>query len=281
MIRALAPHAICPPRSAPSPLIVEIPHAGLALDAEALATLVAPASSIARDADTFVDELYEDAPDEGATVLRATVSRYLVDLNRAEHDVDALSVRGAPDGPRAPRGVLWRVTSDGGPVLAHPLDRSELERRLDLYYRPYHAALAALVEEARQRFGYAVVLAAHSMPSIARSAGERAIPRADVVPGTRGRTSAATALIDALDGCLRAEGVSVAHDEPYKGGFTTQHYGRPSHGVHVIQVELARRLYMDEATLRRGPGFEATRALCRRMVATLSRFVPSRAAGAR
>lgn len=253
---------------------MEVPHAGLALDAEALATLVAPACSIARDADAFVDELYADAPDEGATLLCAGVSRYLVDLNRAESDVDSLSVHGAPDGQRAPRGLIWRVTSDGGPVLAHPLPRAELTRRLDLYYRPYHAALAELIEEKRRRFGYAIVLAAHSMPSTGRAPGERATARADVVPGTRGRTSASGALIDAVDRRLRSAGVTVAHDEPYKGGFTTQHYGRPSLGVHVIQVELARRLYMSEPTVTRGAGFAATRALCRELVATLASLAP-------
>jgi N-formylglutamate amidohydrolase len=86
--------------------------------------------------------------------------------------------------------------------------------------------------------------------------------RADVVPGTRGRTSAAAAFIDCVDSHARKAGLSVAHDDPYQGGYTTQHYGRPGADVHVVQVELARRLYMDEATLAKNAGFDRMRAWC-------------------
>jgi N-formylglutamate deformylase len=90
-----------------------------------------------------------------------------------------------------------------------------------------------------------------------------------VVPGTRGRKRAAGPLIDAVESHALARGWSVRHDEPYAGGFTTQHYGRPSEGVHVVQVELSRRLYMNEATLRLSDGFDAVRIWCRDLVATL------------
>ena len=116
-----------------------------------------------------------------------------------------------------------------------------------------------------------MILAAHSMPSVARLAhGDAGQVRADVVPGTRGRTSAAPKYIDAVDAHARARGWSVAHDDPYKGGFTTQHYGRPRDHVHVVQVELARRLYMDEGTYRPIPGaFDDVRAWCRALVRRL------------
>jgi N-formylglutamate deformylase len=253
-----------------TPVLVEIPHAGLAIPADVLAQIDVPAASLARDADLYVHQLYADAPLEGATLLCGAFSRYVVDLNRAEDDVDAESVEGGPSGARAPRGVIWRVSGDGGRVFAAPLPRAELERRLAAYHRPYHTELGRIVGRKLSRFGVAVVLAAHSMPSHARwSSGEIGPARADVVPGTRGRTTADSRLIDAVEGHARAAGWSVRHDEPYRGGFTTTHYGRPRERVHAIQVELARRQYMDEERLIPHTRFPEVRAWCRALVAKL------------
>jgi N-formylglutamate amidohydrolase len=260
------------PDRAETPVVVEIPHAGLHVPSHCLAQIVAPALSLGRDADLFVDSLYEDAPAEGATLLVGHVSRFVIDLNRAEADVDAECVEGAPAVPRTARGIIWRLSSDGATVLARPLTRAEFEDRVATCYRPYHEALAAALGRKREKFGYAVLLAAHSMPSIGRSAhGDRDVVRADIVPGTQGRTSAAASLIDAVDAHARREGWTVRHDEPYRGGYATQHYGRPEARVHAIQVELARRLYMDERTLRRGPEFARVRAWCRALVAKLGK----------
>lgn len=265
------PFSIVSPRTVrPSPVIVEIPHAGLAVPATCLATLAIPASSIGRDADLYVDELYADAPLEGATMLVAHMSRYVVDLNRAEDDVDSDAVEGGRPGGRSSRGVVWRLSSDGARVLTRKLTQIELEERLAAVYRPYHRALSTLIEERRREFGFVVVLAAHSMPSTGRAGhGDPSQRRADVVPGTRGRTSAAASLIDAVERHALATGLSVRHDDPYRGGHTTQHYGRPHDGVHVVQVELARRLYMNETTLARSAELGRTRAFCRALVATL------------
>jgi N-formylglutamate amidohydrolase len=264
-----------PDPDAETPLAVEIPHAGLFVDGPTLARLAAPARAIGRDADLYVDELYADAPSRGATLLTANVSRYVCDLNRGEADVDAESVEGAPAHARATRGIIWRLTSDGARVLDAPVPRAELERRLDTYYRPYHRALAALLERKRKRFGFAILLAAHSMPSTGRAGhGDPHAKRADVVPGTRGRTSAAACFIDAVDAHARAGGLSVAHDNPYQGGYTTQHYGRPDKTIHVVQVELARRLYMDEPTLAKHAGFEALRAWAAGLVTALGKIRP-------
>jgi N-formylglutamate amidohydrolase len=263
-------HVHEPAPSLETPLVVEIPHAGLHVPAPLSPTLLAPVRALARDADLYVDELYGEATLEGATMLAANVSRYVIDLNRAEDDVDGETVDGAPFGPVRPRGLVWRVTTENERCLGRPLSRRELVERLDEVHRPYHRALRALVERKKARFGVAVILAAHSMPSVGRSAhGDAGTPRADVVPGTQGRTSAHGKLIDAVDAHARRAGLSVQHDEPYRGGFTTQHYGRPRDGVHVVQVELARRLYMDEGTLRKSERFDGTRSFCRGLVAEL------------
>jgi N-formylglutamate amidohydrolase len=270
---ALSGTANAPPDS---PLVVEIPHAGVYVDPASLANMVARAASIARDADLHVDALYAGAAALGAHVLASRVSRYVVDLNRAEQDVDPGAVVGAPRDTRATRGLVWRLTSDGDEVLARPISRAELERRLEWLYRPYHARLADLIAAKRQRFGFAIVLAAHSMPSVGRAGHpDHSRARADVVPGTRGRTSAAGSVIDVVDRVAAAHGLTVAHDDPYKGGFTTQHYGQPRSGVHVVQVEVARRLYMDEATLAVDPPrFARLRRFCDDLVAALASARP-------
>jgi N-formylglutamate amidohydrolase len=270
-----SPFTVIEPSAGETPLIVEIPHAGLSVDARALAYLIAPARSVGRDADLYVDELYADAPLAGATTLVSHVSRYVCDLNRSELDLDPEAVQGAPAEARATRGLIWRLTSEGARTLDGPIPRAELERRLEHCYRPYHRALSGLIERKRERFGFAVVLAAHSMPSVARSStGDARIVRADVVPGTRGRTSAAAALINCVDNAAKRAGFSVAHDDPYQGGFTTQHYGRPRDRVHVVQVELARRLYMAEANLTKSDDFGRIRAWCTDVVRALGSTRP-------
>ncbi len=292
-----APFELLEPTGPETPVIVEVPHAGLDVPAPFLEPLAAPARALGRDADLHVDALYEDAPAEGASLIVARTSRYVVDLNRAEGDVDADAVEGGRSDVRMQHGLVWRTTSDGEPALARRLRPDELEERLELVWRPYHRLLASVIARKRERFGVAVVLAAHSMPSVERfgprdGPGGRAsargsvgphLPnldestrrqgetrtRADVVPGTRGRRSADARFIDAVEEHAAARGWSVRHDDPYAGGFTTQHYGHPAGGVHVVQVELARRLYLDEVALRPSSNFASTRAWCRELVARL------------
>lgn len=261
-----------------TPVIVEVPHAGLDVAAPFLEPLAAPARSIARDADLYVDALYADAAAMGATMLVARASRYVIDSNRSEVDVDGEVVEGGRPDIRLHHGLVWRTTSDGERALSRRLSPAELRERLENVWRPYHRALAELVERKRERFGVAVILAAHSMPSSDRTSrtginggASHEVPdrRADVVPGTRGRRSAATHFIDAVETHARRHGWSVRHDDPYAGGYTTQHYGRPGERVHAVQVELARRLYLDETSLRPLPTFDAVRAWCRGLVGAL------------
>jgi N-formylglutamate deformylase len=258
------------PDGAETPVVVEVPHAGLYVDPPALGTLVAPARALGRDADLYVDELYADAPAEGASLLVAHASRYVCDLNRAEDDVDGQAVEGVR-GRSVPHGLVWVKTTDQEPALNRPLPRSELIRRLETIYRPYHETLVRLLERKRARFGWAVLLSAHSMPSRGRASGHASeTNRADIVPGSRGRSTAAAPVIDAADQLARQRGWTVAHDQPYRGGYAVGRHGRPAEGLHAVQVEIARRLYMDESNLTKEPeGFEAMRTYCRSLVAHL------------
>lgn len=252
-------------------MVVEVPHAGLLVDSECLSTMLVGARALARDADLFVDELVADVGDVGATTLVAQTSRYFVDLNRRDDEFDRHAVEGA-HGYDAPHGLIWHRATDGERALTAPLPRHELERRLDLIYRPYHATLRALLDDRRRRFGGVILVCAHSMPSVGLSfATGREVARADVVPSTRGRTTAAAQVIELVDRHARSLGLSVRHDDPYRGGYSTQHYGAPAQGVHAVQIELARRLYMDESTLRRSPdGMMAVRRFYRDLIRQLS-----------
>jgi N-formylglutamate amidohydrolase len=261
------------PLGRPAPLVVEIPHAGTEVPEDIADSLLVDPRDVRRDADLYVDELFRSAPAHGAVYLAARISRYVVDLNRFEHDVDATVVPALPSARmQMPRGLIWRETTDGRPVLKRPLTPAELEARLDRYYRPYHAALASEIQALRARHGYVVVLSAHSMPSVARPApGEPAQRRADVVPGSRGRTTAAARVIDTVETHFRAAGLSVRHDDPYRGGATTVRWGQPYDGIHAVQLELNRALYMDEAAcLPRRDAFRWLTSLCDALVERLA-----------
>lgn len=254
------------------PLIVEVPHAGLVIpEAFAIDADIDPRA----DADLYVDALCEDAPAYGATKLVAHLSRWVVDLNRGADDIDPAVFEPSRALSASPRGAVWRVTMNGRPLIRRRTTVTEIAARIDAFHRPYHAALDAEVERLRSAHGHVVVLAAHSMPSaVRRSRGDSRPPRADVVPGTRGRTTASPTVIDAIDRVLRAEGLSVLHDDPYRGGHTTARLGDPSRGVHVVQLELNRALYMNERTFEIDEaGFRRVRAMLGRLFAELAELV--------
>lgn len=263
------PFDVWEPSHGETPVVVEVPHAGLQMDPASMAFSRAPVQALARDADLFVDELAQDAPDEGASLIVSRMSRYEVDLNRDPDETDYLAVEGAA-GESKPWGVLWRSTTGGDPALDGPVRTIELERRLALTYWPYHQALDAMVQRKLRRFGVVVLLSLHSMPSdpLQDVASRRRLP--DVVIGTQRKTTASPGLVAEVERLARAQGWSVGHDDPYAGGATTRRHGQPEQGRHAIQLELARRLYMNERTcVQKAHEFAAIRALCRRLVARL------------
>lgn len=276
MVLAPDEHAfrLIPPRGREVPIVVEVPHAGLDVPLDDGAEMDFTPADVLRDADAWVDALWQDAPSHGATALVANISRYVVDLNRDEDDVDALTVAGIARRATQPRGVIWRETGDGRPLLRAPLSRDAYARRIARYYTPYHAALASTMRALHARHGRVLLLAAHSMPSSSRlGVGAR---RASVVPGTRGRTTAHGALIDAVASHFSAAGLSVRHDEPYRGGATTARWGLPQRGFHAIQIELNRALYMDEATVSpRDAQLAWLRARCAELLPRLATLLDS------
>ncbi|MDB4974127.1 MAG: N-formylglutamate deformylase [Myxococcaceae bacterium] len=268
------------PEHGRTPVLVEVPHAGLSIPEPLAGEILVSEEVRKRDADLYVDELFALSPDAGAALLSARISRYVADLNRAPDDVElgaldeGVPARLAhPTQPRQPRGVVWRVTTDGRPVLRTPLDAAALRQRIELYHSPYHARLRDELEHTRQRFGYVILVAGHSMPSAVRRGTREIERRADIVPGSLGRTSADPRIIDLVERHFRAAGLSVRHDEPYRGGFTTAHYGRPAQGQHAIQIEINRALYMDELTcLRKPDNMASLQALLKDLVVRLGQL---------
>jgi len=238
------------PKTTATPVLVEVPHSGLQVPPDVEPEIEATPLAVLRDSDIYVDQLYERAPDQGATLLVSRVSRYVVDLNRGPDEVDSAAVPRHPNARHIPaRGVVWRARTDGTPLLRAPLTIDQFAKRIELYYKPYHQKLREVAARMREEHGHVVILAAHSMPSAGRRVfGGREVRRADIVPGTRGRSTADGRIIDLVDAHFRGAGLSVKHDDPYRGGWTTSSYGAPKRGQHAIQIELNRALYVNEQT---------------------------------
>ena len=236
------------PESTATPVLVEVPHSGLQVPHELESEMEATPTAVLRDSDIYVDKLYERAPEQGATLLVSRVSRYVVDLNRGPEEVDSAAVPRHPKARHIPaRGVVWRARTDGTPLLRSPLTVEQFDRRIEHYYDPYHQALRDVAARLQREHGHVAILAAHSMPSAGRRTfGGRHVRRADVVPGTRGRSTADGRIIDLIDTHFREAGLSVKHDDPYRGGWTTGSYGAPKRRQHAVQIELNRALYVDE-----------------------------------
>jgi len=263
------------PERGATAVMVEVPHAGLAVPDAVREQLRAGQDDIERDADIYVDKLCADVVGVGATLLSAHVSRYVVDLNRAPDDVDRETVPDHPS-PKAmqPRGVVWRMTTTGAPALTRPLTGDELGARLASFHTPYHLTLEQELDRLRQRFGFVILVAAHSMPSMGRAShGDSGSRRADIVPGTRGRSTADARVIDEVDVHFRAAGLTVRHDDPYRGGYTTGHYGEPRANIHAVQIEINRALYVNEATGQPHDGhFQRLQKLLTELVERLGRL---------
>lgn len=231
-----------------SPVVLSVPHAGLLIPAQDTPLLAVAGKGLLRDADLYVDRLVQGVPAFGVDVVVAQVSRYVLDVNRAPDDVDR-EVCPDIERPARPsaRGLCWRTNTDGAALMVRPLTRPELLSRVQRIHEPYHDLLAELLRERRRRFGYAILLDMHSMPSLGRPGHtDSGVRRADIVPGDLRGTSCSPLLSQLVADHFTAAGLSVRANDPYMGGYVTKHHGRPARGMHALQIELNRDLYMDE-----------------------------------
>lgn len=260
---------ISPPEVTPVPLVVTVPHAGQRLTPEMTTTLRVPSVHLRQLEDPWVDRLLASVPAHGGWLVATHWARAVADVNRA---ADEFAFTGTLAGWRATGkariglGVVPTRLA-GAPIYAKPLAPAAVEARVALAHAPYHAALARTVAELHARFGEVFVIDGHSMPDNAQSG---AVPLADVVLGDRWGRAADTAWTTAVEQALGAEGLVTTRNRPYAGGYITRRYGRPEEGVHVVQVEFRRGLYMDEARFAPLSTFDDFRRRLSRVIAKLA-----------
>lgn len=252
------------------PVVVEIPHAGLSIWG-ADPRLESLQRERMRDADLFVADLFAETPRLGAALIHSHVSRWVVDLNRATDAIDGGVVEGHTRTAALRHGLLWRTDSHGVPLPGLPVSEEEYRRRQQGLVKPYHRALRDLLDTRRRRHGWVLLLSAHSMPSMDLS-GRR---RADVVPGSQGKTTCDVRFLKIVEAWAHTAGLSLLHDDPYAGGFVTTHYAAKDRGVHALQLELSRALYMKEESLELLPDWSELRARCSELVRALGSCVLS------
>jgi N-formylglutamate amidohydrolase len=237
-----------------SPLIFSSPHSGSIYPERFLAASRLDPLTLRRSEDAYVDELFLPCVGLGAPLLRALFPRAYLDVNREPYEFDPQVFEGRlPDfvNTRSLRvavglGTIPRVVGDSQPIYKQPISLAEGLGRIEWLYRPYHEQLKALIQRALGRFGRAVLIDCHSMPSNAAD-----VAGLDVVLGDRYGASADQDVVESLETSLRASGYRVRRNKPFAGGFITESFGAPSKGVHAVQIEIARSLYLDERRIVR------------------------------
>ncbi len=267
------------PSEAALPLVFDSPHSGT--DYPDDFDHLAPVAAVRKAEDTFVDELYEAAPAQGATFLRALFPRSYIDPNRAAGDLDVSMIDGEWVGPLAPSpksalglGLLWSRYPPGLPLYGRKLTVAEVRRRIEGYHRPYHDTLRGALDTAHARFGVVWHIDCHSMPALSNemAAEGPGVSRPDFTLGDRDGTTCAADLTETVRAVLAAQGYHVTVNDPYKGAELVRAWSAPQDGRHSLQIEINRRLYMNEETFEKTDGFAELQANITRLIAALAEF---------
>ena len=255
------PFEILEPAAWRAPIIFNSPHSGSAYPEAFLRVSRIDLPALRRSEDSFMDELIGGLSNRGFAVVRVHFPRSYVDVNREPYELDPRMFAGRLPSfanTRSMRvagglGTIPRVVGDGQEIYRERLAVDDALSRIETLYKPYHRALRRLINRVHQSFGTAVLVDCHSMPSIGVSRDEPRRP--DVVIGDRYGTSCAPLLPDRVEQTMGRLGYSVGRNKPYAGGFITEHYGNPASGLHVVQLELNRAVYMDERRREKSPRF--------------------------
>lgn len=254
------PCEVLAPQRQTLPLVVASPHSGAYYPPDFVAASRLDPVALRRSEDSFMDEIFSEAPRLGAPLLRALFPRAYVDTNREPYELDPAMFANSLPGyanTRSPRvaaglGTIARVVATGREIYRDKLRITDALDRIHGLYQPYHGALRRLIAETRDSFGYCVLLDVHSMPSVGGPMdADAGRSRVDMILGDVHGASCSPGVVEAAERALRDLGYMVTRNNPYSGGFTTQNYGRPRRGVHALQIEVNRALYMDEDTITR------------------------------
>jgi N-formylglutamate deformylase len=255
------PFEILEPTEWRGPVAFNSPHSGRIYPRTFLAAARLDLAILRRSEDCFVDELLVGVVPRGHPLMRAHFPRCFVDVNREPYELDPRMFDGRLPSfanTRSMRvagglGTVARVVGDSQEIYDQRIPVDDALRRIEGLYKPYHRALRRLMTRIHREFGTAVLVDCHSMPSAAGPKDER--PRADIVIGDRYGTSCLSVVADTIEVTLRECGYSVSRNKPYAGGFITEHYGNPAAGLHSVQLEINRALYMDERRFERLASF--------------------------
>ncbi len=267
-----APFTLAMPAPQTTNVVFASPHSGRDYPWTFLRRSVLDERAIRSSEDAFVDLLFEDAARHGAPLLAATAPRAFIDLNRSADELDPALIEGVRKSSHNPRvtsglGVIPRVVANGRSIYRGKLPLDEAHARLRDHWRPYHDRLQKLLDDTRLAFGEAVLIDCHSMPHEAiDSIGTSSTPHPEIVLGDRFGAAADPGLVDRIEAAFASAGLRVARNSPFAGAYTAQHYGRPSRGQHVIQVEIDRSLYMNERLVRPSGNFQAFQELLRGVI---------------
>jgi N-formylglutamate amidohydrolase len=270
--------ALLPVRQS-APVVFASPHSGKDYPPDFVASSPLDLLALRRSEDSFVDELFGAAPTHGMPLLKALFPRAYIDANREPFELDpSMFEDELPSyaNTRSTRvaaglGTVARVISTGREIYGGKLRFSEAVERINNHYRPYHRALRDLLDATRRSFSCYLLIDCHSMPSVGGpqdpDAGKR---RSDIVLGDCFGKSCSEIVIDTAEKTLTAAGFKVSRNDPFAGGFTTRHYGCPAQGLHALQIEINRALYMDEAAIKPHQGLPEVADRLGPLIATLA-----------
>jgi N-formylglutamate amidohydrolase len=273
------------PQRLVSPFIINSPHSGRHYPAAFLAQSRLTNDAVRKSEDCFVNELFAGAVNLGAPLLSANFPRAYLDVNREPFELDSkmfIETLPAYVNSQSMRvssglGTIPRIVGDGMEIYRHRLPVSEALGRIETIYRPYHKRLRDLIIRTRTHFGVAFLLDCHSMPGSVRL-GERGV-KPDFIIGDRFGSSADREFTNAAFAILHDLGFTVSLNKPYAGGFITEHYGRPVQGIHALQIEVNRSLYMDEQSCRKSEGFVPLKSTIDQFLSELMGIFGSEALG--
>lgn len=255
------PFVVSHPDAQLSPFVFCSPHSGRAYPSHFLAQSRLDPLTLRRSEDCYVDELFQCAPESGAPLIAARFPRAFLDVNREPYELDPQLIREPlPEYANTHSvrvagglGTIARIVADGEDIYREPLRLDKALARIEALYMPFHRALAHLLDRTRERFGYAILIDCHSMPSASMSKGVASRP--DFVIGDRFGASCVSPISHVVRDELIGLGYDVHMNRPYAGGYITEHYGRPARGWHAVQIEINRGLYLDETSLEKTQGF--------------------------